>query len=361
MDDDFAGHLATTGTAGDLGEELEGAFAGAEIGGVKGEVGIEDADESDVGEVEAFGDHLGAKEDVDLLGTKVAKGVTEGIFASGGVGVEAGDLGGREDFAEDDFGLFGSVALLPDGGILTVGAESGDDGLVSADVADEAFFGPVVGERDGAVIALDDVTARRALEGAGESAAVEEYDDLASVFEAFFDSGTKNVRDDGVAPFVFFGLDAHVDNAGEGEGGSVGALGEFNELVFSELGILEGFERRRGGTQKDGAFLEMATDDGEIAGVVFGWVFLFVGRFVFFIDDDETGVLKRGENGGAGPNDYAGFSGADSMPFVEAFSLGEIGVKDGNLIDEVVEAGFETLDGLGGEGNFGDEDDDLLA
>lgn len=49
------------------------------------------------------------------------------------------------------------------------------------------------------------------------------------------------------------------------------------------------------------------------------------------------------------------------MPFVEAFALGKVGVEDGDLVDEGVEAGFESLDGLGGEGDFGDEDDDLFA
>jgi len=75
LDDDFAGQVAATGAAGDLGEELEGALAGAEVGGVEGEVGIEDSDEGDVREVESLGDHLGAEEDINLLGAEVAEGI----------------------------------------------------------------------------------------------------------------------------------------------------------------------------------------------------------------------------------------------------------------------------------------------
>ena len=60
LDEDFAFHFAAARASGDLGEEGEGALASAEVGGVEGEVGIEDADEGDVGEVEAFGNHLGA-------------------------------------------------------------------------------------------------------------------------------------------------------------------------------------------------------------------------------------------------------------------------------------------------------------
>ncbi len=321
LDDDFSGEVSTTGAAGDLGEELEGALTSAEVGGVEGEVGIEDADECDVGEVEAFGDHLGAEEDVDLFGTEVAKGVAESVFSAGGVGVEARDLGGGEDLAENDFGFFGAVSLLANCGIVAVGAGAGDDGLVAADVADEAFFGAVVGEGDGAVVALDDVAAGWALEGAGEAAAVEEDDDLFVRFEAFFNGSTKDVGDDGVAPFVFLGLDAHIDNAGEGEGSSIGALGEFDELVFTELGVLESFERGGGGAEEDGAFFEMTADDGEVTGVILGWVFLFVGGFVFFIDDDEAEVLDGSEDGAAGPDDDAGFAGADAVPFVKAFAL----------------------------------------
>ena len=60
LDEDLAFHFATSGAAGDLCEEGERAFAGTEVGGVEGEVGIEDADEGDVGEVEPFGYHLSA-------------------------------------------------------------------------------------------------------------------------------------------------------------------------------------------------------------------------------------------------------------------------------------------------------------
>jgi len=147
----------------------------------------------------------------------------------------------------------------------------------------------------------------------------------------------------------------------EGEGGSVGSFGEFDELVFPELGVLEGFERGGGGAEEDAAFFEVAADDGEVTGVILWRVFLFVGGFVFFIDDDEAGVFYRGEDGGSGADDDACFAGADAVPFVEAFALGEVGVEDGDLVGEVVEACFEALDGLGGEGDFGDEDDDVFS
>lgn len=202
LDDDFARHFSATGTASDLGEELEGAFASAEVGGVEREVGIEDADEGDVGEIESLGDHLCSEEDLDLLGAEVAQGVAEGILATGGVGVESGNLGAFEDFIENDFGLFCAVSLKADGGVFALGAEFWDDGLVAADVADEPFLGAMISEGDGTVVALNGVAAGRALEGAGEAAAVEEEDDLFVLFKAFVDGGAEAVREDGVAAFL---------------------------------------------------------------------------------------------------------------------------------------------------------------
>ena len=40
----------------------------------------------------------------------------------------------------------------------------------------------------------------------------------------------------------------------------------------------------------------MTTDDGEVAGVVLGRVFLLIGGLVFFIDDDESEVDDRRED-----------------------------------------------------------------
>lgn len=230
LDEDFAFHLAPACASGDLGEEGEGAFASTEVGGVEGEVGIEDADEGDVGEVEAFGNHLGAEEDVDFAGLEVGEGALEDVFLADGVAVEAGEAGFGEDFTEDFFDLFGAVALQANGGVLALGADAGDDGLVAAEVADEAFFGAVIGDGDGAVGALAGVAAGGTGERAGEAAAVEEEDDLVSGGELLVHGVAQALGEDGWAAFL--GLVAHVDDADEGEGLAVGTLFEGDELVF---------------------------------------------------------------------------------------------------------------------------------
>jgi hypothetical protein len=81
--------------------------------------------------------------------------------------------------------------------------------------------------------------------------------------------------------------------------------------------------------------------------MVFRWILLFISRFMFLIDDNEPGVFNGRKNGGASPNYDTGFSSPDSMPFVEALALGEVRVKDCDLIGEIVKASFEALDGLG--------------
>lgn len=172
MNDDFSSHFTTPSSSGDLGEELEGAFSGAEVWRIEGEVGIENANEGDVGKVEPFCDHLGAKEDVDFFGTEVTEGVAKGVFATSGVGVETCDFGAFENFVEDDFGFFSAVTLLANCGVLAVWADPRDDGLMAADMADEAIFAAVISERNGAVVTFNDMTARWALKGASEAAAV---------------------------------------------------------------------------------------------------------------------------------------------------------------------------------------------
>ena len=66
LDEDATSLLAAAGSAGYLGDEVEGSFGGAEVGEMEGRVGVDDAYEGDVGEVEPLGDHLGAEEDLDV-------------------------------------------------------------------------------------------------------------------------------------------------------------------------------------------------------------------------------------------------------------------------------------------------------
>lgn len=82
----------------DLGEEVEGALFGGEVGEGEAGVGLDDADSGEFGEVETFGDGLGADENVDFAEFEGVKAGGDG-FGFFVVGVEAGDVGiGEEGF-----------------------------------------------------------------------------------------------------------------------------------------------------------------------------------------------------------------------------------------------------------------------
>ena len=91
---DFAFDVAAPGAPGHLGEELEGPFTRPEIGEVcRARVGVDDADERDVGKMEALGNHLGADEDVNFAGAEIAEDAAEIVLALQGVGIHALDAG----------------------------------------------------------------------------------------------------------------------------------------------------------------------------------------------------------------------------------------------------------------------------
>ena len=82
---------AAPGAARHLGEELEGALGGAEVGQVEAEVRVHDADQADAREVVALGDHLGADHDVDAPLAERAQHALGGAAAARDVAVEARD------------------------------------------------------------------------------------------------------------------------------------------------------------------------------------------------------------------------------------------------------------------------------
>src|SRR5882757_329602 len=85
--------LAAASAPGHLCEKLESAFAGAEIGQMQGEIGVDDSDQRHVGEMQAFRDHLCADEYVDLPGSKVPQGFAIGFLAGHRIRVHSAHRG----------------------------------------------------------------------------------------------------------------------------------------------------------------------------------------------------------------------------------------------------------------------------
>ena len=67
LNEDFAFTFATACASSDLREKLEGALGGPEVWHVKRKVCVQNTYQSDIGEVQSFGDHLGANEDIKFL------------------------------------------------------------------------------------------------------------------------------------------------------------------------------------------------------------------------------------------------------------------------------------------------------
>ena len=357
-------HIPSPRAAGDLRQQLKGPLRGAEIGQVQREVGVDDAHEGHVGEVQPLGDHLGAHEDVDFADAEIAEDAPEIVLAFQRVGVHAAHPRFGEQFDERVLDPFGADAGETDFGVGTGrhGAHAGHPGLVAADVAGEFLFPPVVGEGHTAIRALGDVAAERALQGGAVPPAVEEEDGLFLPFQPLLDRLLELGRKDR-NPLAAAGGVAHVHDAHMRHFLVIHPLGHFEQFVFAALAIMEALQGGRGRAEHDGGALQPAADHGHIAGVVPGRLFLFVSVLVLLVHDHQSQRLHGRENGRARADDDPGAALADFVPFVMPFPGRQMTVQHRHQgrVRPGAEPGFEALHGLRREGDFGHEHDAALA
>ena len=95
-----AGKLAAAGSAGDLGQKLEHALGGTEIGQAERGVSADNADQGHAVDVVALGDHLRAHQQVDLAGVKAGQQSFHVAAAADGVAIHAADSGVGEQFLQ---------------------------------------------------------------------------------------------------------------------------------------------------------------------------------------------------------------------------------------------------------------------
>ena len=79
------GAARAPGAAGDLGQELEGALGRAHVAEGEAEIGVDHADQGEIGEIVPLGDELGADDDVDLALGDRRKLEPEPLHAAGDV------------------------------------------------------------------------------------------------------------------------------------------------------------------------------------------------------------------------------------------------------------------------------------
>ncbi len=128
--------MSTANAADDLGKKFEGAFLGGEIGERKSGVGLDDADGSKQGKIEAAGESLSTNKDVDFAGFNVIIEFGEaGFFVV--VAIKTGDFGFGEEAGEFGFEEFGAETFMNDARVTATGAASRDFFFMAADVAGE--------------------------------------------------------------------------------------------------------------------------------------------------------------------------------------------------------------------------------
>ena len=112
LDQDVAGQISASGAAGDLGEQLEDAFGGAEIRQAESMVGAHNPDEGNAVDIVALGDHLRAHQQVDFPAVQPGEQVLHVEPVADGIAIHASDAGVRKQFLQTLFALLRTSAQV---------------------------------------------------------------------------------------------------------------------------------------------------------------------------------------------------------------------------------------------------------
>ena len=152
LDNNLTGFFSATGAAGDLHQELKCAFGRPEILHVEGLIGVDERDQGHIGEIESFGYHLSADEDVDATGAEVGEDGSEEVTLVHGVGIDPANFRPGQDGLYHIFNFLGAESFSMDFCGLALRAAGGGGHLVTGEMALEDVSATVVGERDAAFV-----------------------------------------------------------------------------------------------------------------------------------------------------------------------------------------------------------------
>ena len=270
----------------------------------------------------------------------------------------------RKEFGQGIFDFLRAEAGIADFRVAAflVGANRGNRFGVSADMAAEFLVLPMISEREAAIGTSRDVATKRALQGGGIAAPIQKQDGLLASIKALGDGLFELGRKYGNRASLPHRL-AHIHNAHDRHFLVVGPFEHLEKSVFSPGAVIKTFQGRGRRAQDHGGLFHLASNDGDIAGMVARRLFLFVSVLVLLIHNDQTQRIDRRKNRRAGADDNAGASLPDFVPFIMAFAGREMAVQNGyqGLHPAGAEARLESFDSLRGEGNLGDQDDGALA
>src|SRR6266478_6469877 len=129
---------------------------------------------------------------------------------------------------------------------LAFGADLGDAAFESAVVALELMVALVMGDRDGAVLALHGWAAGPAEHYRRVAAAVEQDHRLLTPGETLADGLCQSAgKEDSLFFVLLLEFGAHVEDLDLGKRPLLDALAQFDQLIFSALRVVVGLERRR--------------------------------------------------------------------------------------------------------------------
>ena len=276
------------------------------------------------------------------------------LFGAGADGEEGGGHSGNTA-VNGGGGKRGGKGGRRGGAVGTVG---GDAGGVAAVVAGEG--GGLLVERQGdvAVRTAGCPAALPTFDEGGESAAILEEDDLFVAVECSlhgFDEPWGEKSSHEFFPFCLFGI----DDFDGGELLVLVALGElYVAVAFLPCQVID-LEGGGGGAEEGFGTEHVGKHDGGVAGMI-AWrrLLLLVTLFVLFVYDDEAEVLEGEEDAGTdAENELVG--GGGGLPFVDfqPLHVSKLGMVNAHAVAEYV---AKTFGDLGGEGNFGEEVEDLF-
>ena len=104
----FACCFTTTRTTSDLGQELKGPLACAEVRHMEREIGVDDSDQRHIRKMQTLRDHLGADEDVDLARAEVTQRLAICLFARHRVRIHAAHDRSWKNLGNSRFDLLGA-------------------------------------------------------------------------------------------------------------------------------------------------------------------------------------------------------------------------------------------------------------
>ena len=289
LDQHFRFQPRAPGAAGHLHQLREQALAGAVVLREQRGIGIEHADERQLLEVVALGDHLRADQDVDVAAVHRVERFLCAALPARGIGVDAQDARLREQRLQAFLDALRAAAERLQIDIAAGRAGVRDAQFQAAVMAAQAPLRPVQHHERRAARAVADPPARLAAQHGRVAAPVQEQQRLLAALHAH----AQRLHQGGRQAFLRL-VALHVDQFYAWQHGVAhGALAQLQPAVAARLRVVPAFQRRRRRAEHDGNAQLARAPHGQVACRIAQAFLLLVRRVVFLVDDDQAQMRQR--------------------------------------------------------------------